>query len=213
LPAKDGTTNLTSAIACYKAALRVYSEHESPQDWAAVQNNLGNVYLELVTGDREANLTNAIACYEAALRVYSEQHTPLDWARVERNLGNSWLELTAGDRAANLDKAIACYTAALRVYTEQEFPDYRAFVERHLQQAWLDLDSQPGVKRDFPTNDADGHHLQKTETTETTPIPSAGAYSTDSNETILNGVKFVKTSGQGPISWHYPGFGKPKKDS
>jgi hypothetical protein len=132
---------------------------------------------------------------------------------VERNLGNTWLELTAGDRAANLDEAIACYTAALRVYTAQEYPDYRAFVEHHLQQALRDLDSQPGVKRDSPTNDADGHHLQKTETTETTLIPSAATDSTDSNETILNGVKFVTTSGQGPISWHYPGFGGSKSHS
>jgi tetratricopeptide (TPR) repeat protein len=213
LPTCDRTTNLNSAIGCYEAALRVYSEHESPQEWAAVQNNLGNVWLEFATGDREANLTNAIGCYEAALRVYSEQHTPLDWARVVRNLGNTWLELTAGDRAANLDKAIACYTAALRVYTEQEFPDYRAFVERHLQQAWQDLDNQPGVHRVRPTNNFDGGHLQETESPETTPSASAATDSTDSNETILNGVRFVTTSGQGPISWLQPGFGGPKRHS
>ena len=33
-------------------------------------HNLGNVWLELVTEDREGQPTNAIACYEAALRVY-----------------------------------------------------------------------------------------------------------------------------------------------
>jgi hypothetical protein len=132
---------------------------------------------------------------------------------VERNLGNVWLELTAGDRAANLDKAIACYTAALRVYTEREFPDYRAFVKRHLQQAWLDLRNQVGTQRDTPANSVGVRDLPETESTGTTASPSAPANSPDSNETILNGVRFVKTSGQGPISWHYPGFGKPKKDS
>jgi hypothetical protein len=132
---------------------------------------------------------------------------------VVRNLGNTWLELAAGDRAANLDKAIACYTAALRVYTEQEFPDYRALVERHLQQAWQDLDNQPGVHRVRPTNNFDGGHLQETESPETTPSASAATDSTDSNETILNGVRFVTTSGQGPISWLQPGFGGPKRHS
>jgi hypothetical protein len=132
---------------------------------------------------------------------------------VARNLGNAWLELTAGDRAANLDKAIACYTAALRVYTEQEFPDYRALVERHLRQAWLDLRNQVGAQRDAPANSVDVGRLPETESTGTAASPSAPANSHDSNETILNGVRFVKTSGQGPISWHYPGFGGSKSHS
>ena len=32
------------AIACYEAALRVYTESDFPSDWATTQNNLGNAY-------------------------------------------------------------------------------------------------------------------------------------------------------------------------
>jgi tetratricopeptide (TPR) repeat protein len=66
LPTGDRGENLRRAIACFEAALRVYSEADFPQDWAMTQNNLGNAYLYLPTGDRGENLRRAIACYEAA---------------------------------------------------------------------------------------------------------------------------------------------------
>ena len=42
LPTGDRGENLTKAIACYEAALRVYTERDFPADWAMTQNNLGN---------------------------------------------------------------------------------------------------------------------------------------------------------------------------
>jgi hypothetical protein len=38
--------------------------------WAMTQNNLGNAYQDLPSGDRAANLRQAIACYQAAIRGY-----------------------------------------------------------------------------------------------------------------------------------------------
>ncbi len=80
------------------------------------QNNLGNAYGNLPTGDREANLQNAIACYEAALRVRTERDFPVNWATTQNNLGNAYWSLPTGNRGANLQKAIACYEAAIRGY-------------------------------------------------------------------------------------------------
>ena len=132
-------SNLMKAIACYDAALRVYSEREFPQDWAMTQNNLGTAWSNLPTGDRGANLTKAIACYDAALRVYSEREFPQDWAATQNNLGTAWSNLPTGDRGANLAKAIAYYEAALRVRTEQEFPQDWAATHNNLGLAWLYL--------------------------------------------------------------------------
>ena len=61
--------HLRRAIACYEAALRVYTEADYPADWARTQNNLGNAYRNFPSGDRSEHLRRAIACYEAALRV------------------------------------------------------------------------------------------------------------------------------------------------
>ncbi len=139
LPTGDQSENLKKAIACYEAALRVYTEQEFPVQWAMTQNNLGNAYAGLPTGEREVNLKKAIACYEAALRVYTEQEFPVQWAMTQNNLGNAYAGLPTGEREVNLKKAIACYEAALRVYTEQEFPVQWAMTQNNLGNAYRDL--------------------------------------------------------------------------
>ena len=83
---------------------------------AGCQNNLGNAYSDLPTGDRGANLQQAIACYQAALRVYTEREFPVDWAMTQNNLGAAYSDLPTGDRGANLQQAISCYEAAIRGY-------------------------------------------------------------------------------------------------
>ena len=61
------------AIACYEAALRVYTEHDFPVDWAMTLNNLGNAYQEISPrGSGERTSRRAIECFEEALRVYTE---------------------------------------------------------------------------------------------------------------------------------------------
>ena len=50
------------------------------------QNNLGNVYKNLPTGDRARNLQKAIGCYEAALTVWTEAAFPHYRAIATQNL-------------------------------------------------------------------------------------------------------------------------------
>jgi tetratricopeptide (TPR) repeat protein len=107
--------------------------------WARWQNNLGNAYCDLPTGDRAANLARAIACYEAALRVRTEEAFPTQWAMTQNNLGNAYRNLPTGDRAANLARAIACYEAALRVRTEEAFPTDWAMTQYNLGNAYEEL--------------------------------------------------------------------------
>ncbi|MFP4502821.1 MAG: hypothetical protein ACLFTT_17650, partial [Candidatus Hydrogenedentota bacterium] len=87
--------NLEQAIACYKAALRVYTETDFPQEWAMTQNNLGNAYDQLPRGDRGENLEEAIACYERALTVYTEEAFPHRHAMVNKNLAKARAALAA----------------------------------------------------------------------------------------------------------------------
>src|SRR6266550_440917 len=72
----DRQTNLEAAIACFQAALQIYSREEFPVEWAAAQHNLGNAYRNLQQGDRQANQVKAIECYESALQVYTHQQFP-----------------------------------------------------------------------------------------------------------------------------------------
>jgi tetratricopeptide (TPR) repeat protein len=132
-------TSLQKSIACYEAALRIYTERESPRYWAGVQNSLGRAWSGLSTGDRTANLGKAIACFEAALRVRTEQKFPQNWAVLQNNLGGAWSGLPTGDRTANLKCAIDYYESALHIHTEHEFPQNWARVQNNLGNAWSHL--------------------------------------------------------------------------
>ena len=141
LPSGDRDSNLRAAIACYEAALRVYTEDRFPMQWAGTQNNLGNAYGQLPSGDRDANLRSAIAYFESALHVRTEDHFPMDWAMTQKNLGNAYSELPTGDRDANLRSAIACYESALRVYTKDRFSMDWAGTQNNLGLAYSELPS------------------------------------------------------------------------
>ena len=79
--------------------------------YAATQNNLGNAYRDLPTGDRAANLQQAIACYREALALLHPRGRPRRLRRDPEQPGHRLPGLAHGDRAANLEQAIACYRA------------------------------------------------------------------------------------------------------
>ena len=97
-----------------------------PADWATAQNNLGNAYGSLPTGDRSENLKSAIACYQAALRVRTEKDHPAYWAGTQNNLGTAYEDLPIGDPAENLRLAAACFSNALKIYIEAGYPEDHA---------------------------------------------------------------------------------------
>jgi tetratricopeptide (TPR) repeat protein len=139
LPGGDREANLRRAIACYEAALQVYTREAFPMQWAGTQNNLGIAYSDLPGGDREANLRQAIACYEAALQVRTREAFPVDWAGTQNNLGEAYRQLPGGDQEVNLRQAIACYEAALQVRTREAFPVDWAGTQNNLGIAYSDL--------------------------------------------------------------------------
>jgi tetratricopeptide (TPR) repeat protein len=142
--------NIRRAIACYNAALRVYTETRYPREWVMVQNNLGNAYTNLPYGDREKNLQQAIACYQATLRITSETEMPLIWATTQNNLGTAYAELKTVNRSENLHRAIACFEAALRIHSEDDFPTQWALTQSNIGNAYSDIpdgDKEENLRR------------------------------------------------------------------
>ena len=78
-----------SVAACW-AALKVYTREQFPQDWAATQNNLGNVLAvlgERASGEQAARyLEQSVAAFRAALEVYTREQLPKQWAMTQNNL-------------------------------------------------------------------------------------------------------------------------------
>jgi CHAT domain-containing protein/tetratricopeptide (TPR) repeat protein len=139
LPTEDKSKNLKKAIACYKAALEIFTREDFPVDYAMTQNNLGNAYYDLPTGDRGENLKKAIACYKAALEIFTREKFPVKYATTQNNLGVAYSNLPTGDRGKNLKKAIACYKAALEIFTREDFPVQYAKTQHNLGIAYRNL--------------------------------------------------------------------------
>ena len=114
--------NLEIGIACYNAALTVYTPKDYPEDWAMTQNNLAIAYKNRIEGVRAANIELAIACYREALIVRTRENYPEYWAMTQNNFGAAYSDRIEGVRAANIEEAIACYREALKVYTPAAFP-------------------------------------------------------------------------------------------
>jgi len=92
------------------------TERDFPVQWATTQNNLGNAYSDLPTGDRAENLKKAIACYEAALRVYTERDFPVQWATTNFNMALAYSLLIPLGTSNARQRAIVCLKYSERAF-------------------------------------------------------------------------------------------------
>ncbi|MFM7405753.1 MAG: CHAT domain-containing protein, partial [Cuspidothrix sp.] len=137
-PLGNKANNMEIGITGYEIALNVYTRHTSPENWATLQNNLGNAYSDRIRGDKAENLENAVKAYTAALEVYTRHDFPVDWAMTQNNLATAYWDRIRGDKAENLENAIAAYKKALKVYTRHDFPVQWAGTQNNLGLAYGD---------------------------------------------------------------------------
>ena len=130
--------NLEIAIKGYQVALAYFNREEYPEEWAGTQNNLGNAFVDRITGENADNLDDAIKCYELALEVYQRDTFPEDWAMTQNNLGTAYKSRQNGDKAENLEIAIQHYFAALEVYQRSVFPYQWATIQYNLGNVYCD---------------------------------------------------------------------------
>jgi tetratricopeptide (TPR) repeat protein len=132
----EKASSIEIAITGYEIALTVYTCNANPQDWARIQNGLGNAYSDRVRGDRAENLERAIAAYEAALTVFTRDANPQKWATIQNSLGIVYRNRMRGDSAENIERAIAAYEAALTVFTCEANPQNWTTTQNNLGAAY-----------------------------------------------------------------------------
>ena len=117
---------LREAIGAYRAALGELRRELAPQEWARLQNNLGQA-LEALSEhefcEREygrEQLRQAVEAFECALEGQTPETTPAEFAATSVNLGDALLALGEGEATENpaygqdlLRRAAAAYRAAL----------------------------------------------------------------------------------------------------
>ena len=77
------------ALRHLEAALRVYTMHEYPLEWAKTLHFQSMLYRDRVRGEREENLTRSRLCMEAALQLFSHEFSPFLEAESRKWLGFS----------------------------------------------------------------------------------------------------------------------------
>lgn len=131
-PQGSKAINQEIAITGYESAVRVYSLDVFPEDWATIQNNLGNAYCKRIWGDPAENLEKAIIAYKNALLIRTPEKCYKEWATTQNNLGLAYRQL------GQIDKAIAAFNAALRIYTREACPEKWAAILNNLGIAYCE---------------------------------------------------------------------------
>lgn len=125
---------LEQAVLVYQAVLAASSPETAPMEWAAAQNNLGNVLLTL--GRREsgtARLEQAVLAFTEALKGRSQDTAALDWAATQNNLGAVLAALGQREAGtARLEQAVEAYRAALAERTRDRVPQLWAVTQMNL---------------------------------------------------------------------------------
>ncbi|CBN54886.1 MULTISPECIES: CHAT domain-containing protein [Kamptonema] len=135
-PLGSRANNLEIEIAGYEVVATVFTREEFPEQWATLQNNLGNAYSDRIKGERALNLERAIACFENALEVRTPAEYPEQWATLQNNLGNAYSDRIKGFSADNLELAVTCYQNALQVRARDTFPKEWATTQNNLGRAY-----------------------------------------------------------------------------
>jgi glycosyltransferase involved in cell wall biosynthesis len=86
----DRNDALEAAVVLYRHALDNAPRAQRPNDWAATQNNLGNVLQALAVREKDtARLAEAVAAYRSVLEEHSSKRASWDWTAIHNNLGNA----------------------------------------------------------------------------------------------------------------------------
>ena len=115
-PEKIQMTNLIQSIKYYEAALEVYTDSNSPNEWANIKWALGETYHKLSEIDeKDENLRKCLSHYESWFRIHINPDSSELWSSKKESIGiiYSW-ELATGDPKSNRRKAIDCFLAPLK---------------------------------------------------------------------------------------------------
>jgi len=105
-------------------ALKVFSEDEYPEQFAACNSHLALAYLVMpmsTEGDR-LRVGVAVTSLRAALRVYQPDTHPALWASTQMNLANALQYLPSVHQEENLDEAVQLYEQLLAYRTPESDP-------------------------------------------------------------------------------------------
>lgn len=110
---------------------------QTPEEWAAEQNRLGQDLLDDQSPMRGESIEQAIFHFQQALTVYTKDEFPTNWADTTNSLAIAHYYRTKGEKKTNLEQAIEFYQQALTVSTQDERPTWWAMTTLNLANAYV----------------------------------------------------------------------------
>jgi tetratricopeptide (TPR) repeat protein len=136
---------IQDAIAHYHRALRVFTKHAWPREFAILHNNLAIAYLSIPASDERARMREALAVqsFEEVLQIVTLVDHPSEYAMTQNNLGNALQYAPSSHPVANLLRAVEAYDEAMKVRTPREMPVEYANTAANKANALLNLPDDP----------------------------------------------------------------------
>ena len=142
----DKVANLKAAKDCFEGALALRPRESNPRAWAATENALGGLYLELErSGAATADdLARALEHFTDALTVHTRENFPWQWAGIHSNIAVCYRMQSKEIESENYRAALVHYALALEIFTPEDFPAEAAETEGAVadthfdQKAWSD---------------------------------------------------------------------------
>jgi hypothetical protein len=127
---------LRTAVALLERVQQVWTREVAPERWAALHNDVGSAYQDMLTGDRTAHLREAIAHHESALDVFDPVRHAMSWAWTQSALAAAYQSLPTGSVISNARAAVAYHQRALDVFTPFNAPFGWAWNQNNLGAAY-----------------------------------------------------------------------------
>ncbi|PCI19452.1 MAG: hypothetical protein COB62_05535 [Piscirickettsiaceae bacterium] len=115
---------ITESIKAYQRALKVFTRHAYPTEYAILHNNLATVYLSIPMTDERSKMREAMAVqsFQEALKVVTLIDQPTEYAMLQNNLGNALQYASSSHAVENNLRALEAYEEALKVRTPEDTP-------------------------------------------------------------------------------------------
>jgi len=136
LPARLG--DMPQRIEMCQQALTKISRQTNPEEWAALELELGISFGKNPFGNRDENIEQSIQHYLKAQEVFTRQAYPDEWANIQTNLASDYRNRRRGDHDENVEAAINLSEEALGAITQAVLPELKASIHNNLANAYRD---------------------------------------------------------------------------
>ena len=142
--------NYKSALNFYFKALNIFTKKDYPYAFAAIRNNIGNIYKELGNKKNISYMYKAIDAYKEALAIYKNLRYEMEYAMTKNNLGISYIKLAEMTRDEKfLYNGVKAFKDALSIYKIENYPMEYASIQNNLGDLYQKIAQYRNKKRNL----------------------------------------------------------------